>query len=46
MNVGDRPNPDALLADLKQAEPKGGRLRIFLGMCPGVGKKCVGARAV
>jgi two-component system sensor histidine kinase KdpD len=35
-----RPNPDALLAQMQkehsQAQP--GRLHIFLGMCPGVGK--------
>ena len=36
----DRPNPDALLADLKREEHKqqAGKLFIFLGMCPGVGK--------
>lgn len=33
-----RPNPDALLAELREAEPPEGRLKIFLGMCPGVGK--------
>ena len=35
-----RPNPDALLASLQQeaARAKRGRLKIFFGMCPGVGK--------
>ncbi|MFA6600254.1 MAG: sensor histidine kinase KdpD [Candidatus Omnitrophota bacterium] len=35
-----RPDPDALLASLKreEARQKRGKLRIFLGMCPGVGK--------
>src|SRR6266536_1844278 len=35
-----RPNPDALLATLQRDESKQrrGRLKIFLGMCPGVGK--------
>jgi len=35
-----RPNPDALLAAIKQADDKHrrGRLTIFLGMCAGVGK--------
>jgi len=35
-----RPDPDALLASLKQAEAKAarGRLKIFFGMAPGVGK--------
>ena len=35
-----RPDPDALLASLKreEARQKRGRLKIFLGMCPGVGK--------
>jgi two-component system sensor histidine kinase KdpD len=34
-----RPDPDAILADLRQEEPTGrGRLTVFLGMCPGVGK--------
>lgn len=34
-----RPNPDALLAALRDEEssPRG-RLKVFLGMCPGVGK--------
>ena len=35
-----RPDPDALLASLKQAEARQarGRLKIFFGMAPGVGK--------
>ena len=40
MNDGDRPNPDALLAALRTeaARTVRGRLKVFLGMCPGVGK--------
>ena len=40
MSDPDRPDPDALLASLKQAEAKAGRgrLKIFFGMAPGVGK--------
>ena len=40
MNEGDRPNPDALLASIQsQAAHSGrGRLKVFLGMSPGVGK--------
>lgn len=36
----DRPDPDVLLAQvqLEDAAAKSGRLFIFLGMCPGVGK--------
>jgi two-component system, OmpR family, sensor histidine kinase KdpD len=36
----DRPNPDALLAALQRDEVRGqrGRLKVFLGMCAGVGK--------
>jgi len=36
----DRPDPDKLLASLKRDETRAlrGRLRIFFGMCPGVGK--------
>jgi two-component system sensor histidine kinase KdpD len=36
----DRPNPDDLLASLKENEEKGkrGKLKIFFGMCAGVGK--------
>jgi two-component system sensor histidine kinase KdpD len=35
-----RPNPDALLSSIKREEAarKRGRLKVFLGMCPGVGK--------
>ena len=35
-----RPNPDALLASVQKEELKQnrGKLKIFLGMCPGVGK--------
>jgi two-component system sensor histidine kinase KdpD len=34
-----RPDPDAILAELRQEEPSDrGRLTVFLGMCPGVGK--------
>lgn len=35
-----RPNPDALLASIRADEAKArlGRLKIFFGMCPGVGK--------
>lgn len=35
-----RPNPDALLAEMQKEEAAGrfGKLFIFLGMCPGVGK--------
>ena len=40
MKDDPRPDPDALLArlDLKVPETQRGRLKIFLGMCPGVGK--------
>ncbi|HSH94254.1 MAG TPA: DUF4118 domain-containing protein, partial [Roseimicrobium sp.] len=36
----DRPNPDALLSSIRREEAakKRGRLKVFLGMCPGVGK--------
>src|SRR5215467_6136521 len=36
----ERPNPDTLLAALQKEEAakKRGRLKVFLGMCPGVGK--------
>ena len=36
----DRPNPEDLLKAVNKMEPqkKRGKLRIFLGMCPGVGK--------
>jgi len=35
-----RPNPDDLLKDILKADEKSarGRLRVFFGMCPGVGK--------
>jgi two-component system sensor histidine kinase KdpD len=38
MNEDYRPDPDALLAALQRDESKRGKLFIFLGMCPGVGK--------
>ena len=41
MNADDtRPDPDALLAQmrLEDVKSKSGKLHIFLGMCPGVGK--------
>ncbi len=40
MNDENRPDPDALLAQMRMADAvaKSGRLHIFLGMCPGVGK--------
>lgn len=40
MNDDHRPDPDALLAQVQLADTmsKSGRLHIFLGMCPGVGK--------
>lgn len=40
MNDDTRPDPDALLAQmhLEDVKSKSGRLFIFLGMCPGVGK--------
>jgi len=36
----ERPNPDALLTSVRREEAakKSGRLKVFLGMCPGVGK--------
>ena len=42
-----RPDPDALLATLKDEESKAhrGRLKIFFGMCPGVGKTFAMLRA-
>ncbi len=38
--VDHRPNPDDLLASIKEEEEKGkrGKLKIFFGMCAGVGK--------
>src|SRR5215471_3079683 len=40
VNDRDRPNPDALLAAIQSesAQEHRGRLKVFLGMCPGVGK--------
>jgi two-component system sensor histidine kinase KdpD len=40
VNEGERPNPDALLAAIQSAaaREKRGSLKVFLGMCPGVGK--------
>src|SRR6516162_3220092 len=40
MTEPERPNPDALLAALKKEEDrqKRGRLKVFFGMAPGVGK--------
>jgi len=40
MKDDQRPDPDALLAEVlrDEAQSKRGRLFIFLGMCPGVGK--------
>jgi two-component system sensor histidine kinase KdpD len=40
MSDPDRPNPDVLLAALQQedAKKKRGRLKVFFGMAPGVGK--------
>ena len=40
MKDGERPNPDALLAAIQSAAARQtrGRLKVFLGMCPGVGK--------
>ena len=40
MSVDDRPNPDALLARVKAEEAKAarGKLKVFFGAAPGVGK--------
>lgn len=39
METEKRPDPDALLAELNETQPnQAGKLKIFLGMCPGVGK--------
>src|SRR5262245_12965880 len=40
MTEPERPNPDTLLAALQKEEAgkKRGQLKVFLGMCPGVGK--------
>ncbi|HEX2854756.1 MAG TPA: sensor histidine kinase KdpD [Opitutaceae bacterium] len=42
-----RPDPDALLASLKRAEVQSrrGQLKVFFGMCPGVGKTYAMLRA-
>ena len=42
-----RPNPDVLLASLQREEvrAKRGRLKVFFGMCPGVGKTYAMLRA-
>lgn len=42
-----RPDPDALLASLarEEARAKRGRLKVFFGMCPGVGKTFAMLRA-
>ncbi len=43
----DRPDPDVLLASLKRDEARAdrGQLKVFLGMCPGVGKTFAMLRA-
>jgi two-component system sensor histidine kinase KdpD len=43
----DRPDPDALLASLKRDEARArrGSLKVFFGMCPGVGKTYAMLRA-
>src|SRR4051812_18347295 len=40
MTEPERPNPDEILARVKrkEAEASRGKLKIFFGMCPGVGK--------
>src|SRR5262245_13864039 len=40
MKEAERPDPDVLLAQMKRAEAKStrGKLKIFFGMSPGVGK--------
>ena len=38
MEEKTRPNPDALLKEVEREERKKGRLKIFLGYAPGVGK--------
>ncbi|HUI08634.1 MAG TPA: sensor histidine kinase KdpD [Verrucomicrobiae bacterium] len=40
MSEATRPNPDVLLAEIQREEQaaKRGKLKIFFGMCPGVGK--------
>lgn len=40
MNDAERPDPDALLCSIQRTEAanKCGQLKVFVGMCPGVGK--------
>ena len=38
LREGLRPSPDALLAQARREAPGRGRLKIFLGAAPGVGK--------
>src|SRR6478752_1061225 len=40
MTEPDRPNPDAILAQMKREEKESarGKLKVFFGMSPGVGK--------
>ncbi len=40
MSYGERPSPDALLSSIQREEAarERGELKVFLGMCPGVGK--------
>jgi len=38
VRTGSRPDPDALLKEVQRDEAKRGRLKIFLGYSPGVGK--------
>jgi two-component system sensor histidine kinase KdpD len=47
MSASPRPDPDALLAALRRDETRArrGRLKIFFGMCPGVGKTYAMLRA-
>ena len=47
MSDPPRPDPDALLASLRRAESqtRRGRLKVFFGMCPGVGKTYAMLRA-
>src|SRR4051812_22199768 len=45
--IDQRPDPDALLSSLKrdEARTQRGRLKVFFGMCPGVGKTYAMLRA-
>lgn len=47
MDDDHRPDPDALLASLQREESRSrrGRLKVFFGMCPGVGKTYAMLRA-